>query len=749
MNDRSPLASSPIDTAQILYGADPLERIVAVEPAGPDRMRLFLRGPDAPTTTIDERFEPWLLAERGEPWSALWSKPSVESLTGDHAYRCLVTFRDWSSLLDAARAAQDAGERFFRLRSPVEQHLVRSGHTLFKGMMFDDLRRLQIDIETTGFDANDPASEVIVVALRGPDGVVETLWAEQGEADLIERTTERICAIDPDTIEGHNLFNFDLPFLATRAARHGLGLHWGRDGSTLRLGSGSARFKAGPLTMPYTPAFVHGRHVIDTYQQIQRYDIGGKLTSYGLKQAVDELGLTRAGREFVPGERISEVWRTDRDRLLRYAGDDVLDVDTLSRLATPTEFYQAQLLPRSYQSVATGGPGEKLNDLMLRAYLMQGHSVPAADRPRDYPGGHAELLETGVFRPVVKCDVESLYPSIMLSEGISSSRDSLGAYLPMLAELTRRRLEAKARSRASGDGTTDAERAMWEGMQGSFKVLINSFYGYLGYSGGLFNDYDAAERVTLAGQRIVKDVVSRLRERGATPIEVDTDGVYFVPPPDVATEAAEERFIEEISGQLPRGIRLAHDGRFAAMLSLKLKTYALLSERGSIGLKGSALRSRRVEPCLRSFLVEAASRFLHDDRDGARDLYFELAERIREHRVDAAEIAQWGMINEETLGKFPRLERLLARAINRPQVRAGERIQFYERKDGELGLLDEWDHDENAAYLLRRLRDVAERFRPLFATDAEFEAFFPAVSARTNLEAARTQEASQQLSLFG
>ena len=185
------------------------------------------------------------------------------------------------------------------------------------------------------------------------------------------------------------------------------------------------------------------------------------------------------------------------------------------------------------------------------------------------------------------------------------------------------------------------------------------------------------------------------------------------------------------------------------MLSLKLKTYALLSERGAIGLKGSALRSRRVEPCLRSFLIEAASRFLHDDRDGARDLYFELAERIREHRVDAADIAQWGMINEETLGKFPRLERLLARAVNQPRVRAGERIQFYERKDGELGLLDEWDHDENAAYLLRRLRDVAERFRPLFATDAEFEAFFPAVSARTNLQAARTQEASQQLSLFG
>ena len=50
---------------------------------------------------------------------------------------------------------------------------------------------------------------------------------------------------------------------------------------------------------------------------------------------------------------------------------------------------------------------------------------------------------------------------------------------------------------------------------------------------------------------------------------------------------------------------------------------------------------------------------------------------------------------------------------------------MYEREDGELALIDEYANDENIPYLLRRLRDVAERFRPLFATDAEFEAFFP------------------------
>ncbi|MFT4040482.1 MAG: DNA polymerase domain-containing protein, partial [Thermomicrobiales bacterium] len=740
MQTPPPPAALPLTTEEFLYGRDRTPGIVAVEPAGTLGVRLFRR--DGEQTVPEEApFSPWLLSARAD----VWSGPQITELGGNHAYRYLVEFADWRSFQDAARAAGDAGERFFRLRSPVEQYLVRSGQTLFKEMTFGDLRRLQIDIETLGFNAHDPEGKVIIVALRQGD-IEEVHHLETDEAELLERVTARIQALDPDVIEGHNLFNFDLPFMVARADRHGVRLVWGRDGSEVRLGSGQARFKAGPLTMPYTPAYIAGRHVVDTYQQIQRYDIGGRLTSYGLKPAVEQLGLTRPDREFVPGEQISDTWRTNPDRLLRYALDDVRDVAVLSDLATPTEFYQSQLLPRAFQAVATGGPGEKLNDLMLRAYLMSGHSVPTAQSSREYAGGHAELLESGPFWPVVKCDVESLYPSIMLSEGITSSRDTLGAYLPMLADLTSRRLDAKRQSRSA---PTPEERAMWEGIQGSFKVLINSFYGYLGYGGGLFNDYDAAEKVTLSGQRIVKQIVVNLREQGATPIEVDTDGVYFVPPSGIDGADAEQAFIDAVAADLPAGIRLSHDGRYAGMLSLKLKTYALLAHDGGMTLKGSALRSRRMEPGLRDFLTDAARLFLQDDRDAVRERYFTLAERIRQREVTADEIVQRGMINDETLAKFPRLRKLLQSLPQQTLQRSGNRLEFYERQDGELGQIDNWDHDENTGYLLKRLRDVSERFRPLFATQPEFDAFFPAISARTNLDAAREQEAAQQLGLFG
>jgi DNA polymerase I len=739
MND---LTNPHLDSAGFLAGDDPTPRILSVEPAGSPRLAVFRRDENGIVTRDDAEFRPWLVAARFEPWVALRPEPDIEELNGNQPLRHLVTFSTWSAFQDAVRAGKESKETFFHVNSASDQYLITSGRTLFKQMVFEDLRRLQLDIETTGLDPTVPEGRIVIAALRSPEGEEIAITARSEEA-LLTDLTAAIRRIDPDVIEGHNIFNFDIPFIVERAARWSVDLCWGRDGSPVRMGQRRQRFKVGPLSLAFQPAYIYGRHIVDTYQQIQRYDVGGRLTSYGLKPAVEALGLTRPGRELVSGEQIRDVWHSDPERVVRYAIDDVRDVDLLSRLALPTEFYQTQLLPRPFQQVATTGPGTKINDLMLRAYLSRRESLPLPSASQDYPGGHAELLKTGVFSPIVKCDVESLYPSLMLSQQITSSRDSLGVYLPMLRELTRRRLHAKRQSRIA----TGQQQAVWEGLQSSFKVLINSFYGYLGFGGALFNDYNAATEVTLAGQRAIKSVVGALEASGAIPIEVDTDGVYFVPPPDIASESEERAFIEQIeSAALSPGIRLVHDGRYRAMLSLHLKNYALLSDDGRITLKGSSLRSRRLEPFIRDFLLRATRAFMIGDRDAAREDYFSLAEQIRARTLGIHQISQWAMIHDDTITSQPRLKRLLDRL---PQtIAGGERVQIYEREDGELAIIEEYARDENVAYLLRRLSDSAGRFEPLFNIPQDLAAFFPPITARTDLDAAKAQEASTQLSLF-
>jgi DNA polymerase I len=134
-----------------------------------------------------------------------------------------------------------------------------------------------------------------------------------------------------------------------------------------------------------------------------------------------------------------------------------------------------------------------------------------------------------VARNVWHCDVASLYPSIMLQFDCFPTTDELQIFRHLLTDLRNFRLEAKARMRAERD---PAKQHHLQALQNTFKILLNSFYGYLGFAQGYFADFDAAARVTQIGRDLLKKMIDWLNERGAQVIEVDTDGIYFVPPVD-------------------------------------------------------------------------------------------------------------------------------------------------------------------------------------------------------------------------
>ncbi len=725
----------------LLYGAEATPGIVAVEQAGPASVRVYRRaGAGLPVGSNLETFRPWLLLDHEPDWPRLAGDYTTARLDGEAHYRWVVRFRHWPAFLTARGLVEDGGGHWLGFRSPVEQYLAASGRTLFKGLVYDDLTRLQLDIETTGLDPAAVDAAILLVTVGSNRGHEEAIGAGgEGEAAILRRLNAVIAEIDPDVIEGHNIYNFDLPYLLARAAAVGVPLTWGRDGGPVTAG-GDQRFKVGARSIPFTPHYCYGRHFLDTYQQIQRYDSAGAMTSYGLKESIAALGLTRDDRTFVRGVDLNAAWETDRAAVVRYALDDIRDVATLSALTAPTEFYQTQLLPRAFQRVATGGSGGKVNALMLRAYLAAGAAMPRPQLPQTYPGGYSEVRETGIFRPVVKCDVESLYPAIMLTEGIGSTNDRLGVLLPLLRELTARRLEAKERARRG----VGRERAYWQGLQSSFKVLINSFYGYLGFSQAILNDYAAAERITLRGQELIKGVVAELERTGARVIEIDTDGVYFVPPPGVSGREAEEAYVAAVGRTLPQGINLAFDGRYRGMISLKTKNYVLMDEDGALIMKGSSLRSRREEPYLRRFIYEAAELLIRGERDALRDLYFDTARRIQRHALAPRDFCRWETITDKTF-KSEHNRRL---AVVARGQRVGERVEIYQRADGTLGLIGEYARDEDVTYLLRRLREVAMRFADLYEDGAAFDYAFPTLTATSDLDAQQARTPVKQLALF-
>jgi DNA polymerase elongation subunit (family B) len=203
-------------------------------------------------------------------------------LEGALALGKLITFPDWRSYQEARSRLAKGGTPFFASNDPVQQYLTFSGSTLFKGMRFEDLRRLQIDIKTAispGFEFSSPELDaVIAVAMSDSSGWEEIFVIEEGSVEseraALEGLTAVIQARAPDVIEGHNLFKFSLPFLMARKDLRFI--LRGREGSILN--SRPSRPQIAEKTIQYPKFTVRAKFVTNW----QYYDISSELESLGL-----------------------------------------------------------------------------------------------------------------------------------------------------------------------------------------------------------------------------------------------------------------------------------------------------------------------------------------------------------------------------------------------------------------------------------------------------------------------------------
>lgn len=693
---------------EILFGWKETPRLVAVEMTDTEAI-LHQRQPDGGRTSWREPFTSWLLTtQHYADIDARWQR-----LDGD-GYCWMAQFDSWTEYQTARTRLRDMHVEMFAFGSAERQFLTLSGYTLFKEMSFDDVHRMQVDIETAGLNPQDPANRILLIVLHDNRGWSEVL-DDANEALLLQRFVQLLRQRDPDVIEGHNLYGFDLPYLIERARQHGITLTIGRSGQSMTIGN-ERNLPIGAINRPYRPVYIPGRHVVDTYFAVQRYDWAkGDLQSYGLKEVARAYGIADEERVLLDRTALHEQWHADPEKVRQYALQDAQETAKLAEIVLPTEFYQTQMVPDTYQHVATAGSGEKINAIFVRAYLHAGYAIPRPQPPRDYPGGYTEVRRTGVIQRVVKADVESLYPSLMLVHHIAPASDRLGVFLPALEELTRRRLKAKAELRRATD---PRDYAYWDGIQGSFKVLINSFYGYLG-ANFPFNDFDAAQRVTEEGRKIAMQLVEELERTGSKVIEVDTDGVYFQPPEDVQEQEAEEAYVQRIATALPPGIRLSFDGRYRAMISVKTKNYALLDYAGNWTYKGASLRSRADEPYGRQFIAEVLQKLVEGDREGIARLYRETILRILNGEVPIQELARRERITEKTFtSESKRKAAEAARGAN-----IGDYVNLYQRKDGSLGMIEDYAGDEDREHYANKLYRFALRLREAIGED--FDHLFP------------------------
>jgi len=725
----------------LLFGHDQSLGLLAFELDTSDRIRVYRRQ-DGRLVSHTEPFSPFLLLADPDLLKTWKGEVEVTPLDGPGTYRWLARFPSWA-LAGKARdhcqktagkgsTAPDAPYRF--LNDAVQQFLLLTGKTSFLGLGFSDLRRMAVDIEVftaEGFEfphAARPSDRIIAIAMADSTGWERVLSGrEMSEREMLEQCSRLISERDPDVIEGHNIFRFDLEYMEARARQCGVELRWGRDGSALR--GHPSRMQVAERAISYRRYQITGRHIVDTWILVQHYDVGARdLESYGLKEVARHFGLAAPDRTYLPPQDIPRIFKEDPERLMAYALDDVRETLGVGRVLSQSYFVQAQMFPFDYQGVILKGNATKIDALLLREHLHRRRAVPAPSAGAPVAGGYTAVFYQGVAHRVLHVDVASLYPSLMLTFQIFPAKDELGILPLLLRDLREFRLAAKTLAR---EAPTEEERAYAGGLQQTFKILINSFYGYLGFSMGHWNDFDAANRVTAEGRKLIRQVVDALKERGATVVEIDTDGIYFVAPPGVADPSGEEALVADLSRGLPPGISLELDGRYPAMFSYKMKNYVLLDGRGRLTIKGSALRSRGIERFQRTWMEEMFRLLLTGRRAEIPGLVQRYLDDFAAHRMPVKQFMKTETLQDslETYrekvreGKRnPAAPYELALGSERP-YQPGDQVSYYVTGQGlkvkvneAAKLATQWDPaapDENVEYYQAKVRELWERFRPL------------------------------------
>jgi DNA polymerase elongation subunit (family B) len=732
----------------LLFGADSTARIVAIELGETGTVRVYRRKKSGSTAADIEPFHPFVWADSDVVDLGI----ETEKLRGHLKYGWLITVDSWKELIALRNGLRSAGRDFFAFTDPVQHYLTATGRTLFKDLPFEELKRMQLEVLSAVAGGGDPGGvdHIMSISLSDNTGweeviVVDPNNLEESEREALRRLAALIKERDPDVIEGHDLFRVHLPLLVARAKKLKTKLDWGRSGGFLR--SRPSRLQIAEKTIDYPKFTIDGRHFVDTFLLAQFYDVGMRsLAGFERTDVARHFNLCD-GEEVsaLAGKELRRAYLADSETFRRRAVCGVRETRALSDLLSPSYFIQAQIFPYNYQDVIVRGNATRINALFLREYFRQRHSIAELPMVRAFEGGYTDIFFTGVARNVWHCDIASLYPSIILQFDCFPVTDQLQIFRHLLTDLRAFRLEAKAEMRAEKD---PAKQHHLQALQNTFKILLNSFYGYLGFAQGHFADFDAAARVTQIGRDLLKKMIEWLNARGAQVIEVDTDGIYFVPPSSVeagvspaargkaadtaATTAREmDDLQEDLAKELPAGIDVEIDEKFDAMFSYKAKNYALLTKDGDVIIKGGALKSRGLEKFQRVFLEEMIKLIMQGKPEAVGDLRNEFEQKIRNREWKVDMLMKTDTL-QDSLDKYR--AKIAGSARNRAAAyelalasgrnyKPGDQISYYIKvtpkkvpayEAAKLASdFDPQNRDENVDYYVAKLDDLARKFSSL------------------------------------
>ena len=239
----------------------------------------------------------------------------------------------------------------------------------------------------------------------------------------------------------------------------------------------------------------------------------------------------------------------------KYLLDDLWECDKVEHRYNTSNFLICKMLPVPFQKCCTMGTAGQWKSLMLAWSYENNLAIPPFGESKSFTGGLSRLLKVGFVDDVAKFDYNSLYPSIILTWGISDPKDLMNTMLAFLEHVLTKREEYKGLMKAAGkkadaikeqlknheydtpeDGKQlnqemffwESEKAFNDKKQLPQKILANSFFGSYGAPNVFpWGSIDCAERTTCTGRMALRLMIYQFNKWGYQPIVGDTDGFNF------------------------------------------------------------------------------------------------------------------------------------------------------------------------------------------------------------------------------
>jgi len=404
----------------------------------------------------------------------------------------------------------------------------------------------QIIMASLAFSPTYQKNETMVLVASKNVPMANDVIGFRGETTLLRYLTEIVRDYNPDIIIGYNIDEFDFPYVAARYAQNGIDCRWGRNESMIYIKT-LAMSKQTQIT---------GRVVLDLLPLIRK---NYSYQNYTLRTVSHE--LLKWDKIDLDIRDMKKFWLENTvesiTKVVDYARRDAhLVLKLLEKTKLLDRFIAiSKKTGLLLQDCINGGQTGKIDMLIMKKFILQNRVIAMKpeiegsleDEEVKYEGAIILTPKKGYLKDVVVVDYRSLYPTIMISQNYSPdtiildnkfmnvpnhkavvggtfvNRDvQIGVVPEILLELLNERMAIK-KDMKKLDKESD-EYVYLDAKQYAIKILLNSFYGYTGYTRSRLYILDIASAVTSFGRKNILDTKEMINTLGKLIIR---DGKIF------------------------------------------------------------------------------------------------------------------------------------------------------------------------------------------------------------------------------